>query len=279
MPKNNSYPRFVHDRIETHDIMGEVKIYAFSRYPRVNDSGCQTNFFRNNAKINNERQFGLKMFNTSIEAYAAYQRQKMAAKIGLAPPVGRMVRWIIGGKRTKKVNRWGYETALADCSKNAAHRAYILSSATIRKAYTRFWNDRPDLGSSLDEQGRMDHFFDIWKQEYCSCIPEEFYGISEFDPEDPFYYLRDEKNLRTRLAAIDLTGVQYDDISEFDGGSVPWSSRHRLGTTYEVSDRARMGNDLHSGNVALWKGKAVCIDFGYHCCSSYYYSSAVEMAA
>jgi hypothetical protein len=65
---------------------------------------------------------------------------------------------------------------------------------------------------------------------------------------------------------IDLTGTQYDNLaSVIDDGCV-WADniKLRLGQKVDVNDDMMMANDLHRGNIALWKGNPVVIDFGYH---------------
>lgn len=282
MKKQNktAYPRFTHDRIETHDIMGKMKVYEFTRYPSVNDSGCQTNFFRNNAEVNNSKQFGLKMFNTSVEAFAAYQRQKIAADAGLAPPVGMMIRWIIhrgGLYRDRKINRWGYETALADCSPHARHVAQILSSPAITDSFLAYLKengitDRNDPFTKKNVRG----FFNLWENEhdgFCSdfdSIPANAIGdLVDVDPYSPLEFIS-ENNIRTRLMNLDINGTQYDDISDYDGDNRPWGDYLRLGMCYNEDHNARMGNDLHRGNMGLWKNSPVVVDFGYHIASPYF---------
>lgn len=285
MKKQNktAYPRFTHDRIETHDIMGRMKVYEFTRYPSVNDSGCQTNFFRNNAAMNNSKQFGLKMFNTSVEAFAAYQRQKIAADAGLAPPVGMMIRWIIhrgGMYRDRKINRWGYETAIADCSYHARRTAQILGSPAIISAFHAHLKERGIVvGNDPFSKKNVNAFFKLWEHEYeggfdadmHEPLPSNAIGdLVMIDPFAPFDYIMGENNIRTKLMELDINGTQYDDISEYDGDNRPWDDCLRLGMCYNEDHGARMGNDLHLGNIGLWKNSPVVVDFGYHLASPYF---------
>ena len=282
MKKQNktAYPRFAHDHIETHDVMGKMKVYEFTRYPSVNDAGCQTNFFRNNAEVNNPKQFGLKMFNTSVEAFAAYQRQKIAADAGLAPPVGMMIRWIIrrGGQfKDRKINRWGYETAIADCSPLARRTAQILSSPSIVSSFHAFLMENGiSVSNSPFTSKNVNKFFAEWEymwDGFCENDPIPSNAIGTLvlcDPFSPFDYLRGERNIRTKLRELDINGTQYDDISEYDGGTAKWGDYLRLGMCYNEDHNAHMGNDLHAGNMGLWKNTPVVIDFGYHIAAPYF---------
>lgn len=260
--RNSAYPRFVPVRTETHEILGKVKIYEFTKYPSPDGDGCQTSFFTNNANVDNPRQFGLKLFNTSIEAFAAYQRQELAAEEGLAPPVGTMIRWIIRkriGNKIQTYNRWGYETCIADTSKYARQKANILGSPTISKWYSDWMKDNHPRATILSIS-TVREFWDI---------------VEEYDYVDAFAPLNeiaDPQSIRHRMMEIDLVGTQYDDISSVDDvGLGAWKNpRLRLGQTVEEDDGIYMSNDFHNGNIGLWRGNAVCIDFGYHiCCEGY----------
>jgi hypothetical protein len=116
-------PRYVPTRTFTHPVMGRVDCYNLAREPICDGSGAQAMFYDNNARPNRKREYGIKLFNTASEAFAAYQRQKIAADAGLAPPVRRMVCFVAPGLRyspsadrwvrvPQKV-RWGYQTSLA----------------------------------------------------------------------------------------------------------------------------------------------------------------------
>ena len=72
------------------------------------DTGYQVLFLNNNAEENNPNQFALKLFRTMWDAVAAFERQKLAADAGLAPPVGSLL--MFTSRRTPK---WGYETCVA----------------------------------------------------------------------------------------------------------------------------------------------------------------------
>jgi len=104
-------PKYRPIRTFTDRIMGRVDVYALRRL-REDGSGAQATFLRNNARPNRKREYGLKLFQSAREAFAAFQRQKIAADAGLAPPVRRMVQVkIVRPFYTETL--WGYQTCLA----------------------------------------------------------------------------------------------------------------------------------------------------------------------
>ena len=74
--------------------------------------GTQCKFLNNGAEENNPNQFAIKLFDAEYwwDAVGAYERQKLAASAGLAPPVGSMVTIVdaAGG-----MLMYGYETCVA----------------------------------------------------------------------------------------------------------------------------------------------------------------------
>lgn len=74
-------------------------------------SGASAFFLHNNAEVGNPNHFALKLFFTKIEARAAYQRQKLAAEVGAAPPVGREV--YVWEANKARFRYYGYETCVA----------------------------------------------------------------------------------------------------------------------------------------------------------------------
>jgi hypothetical protein len=104
-------PKYRPIRTYTDSIMGRVDEYALRRV-KSDGMGAQAIFLRNNARPNMKREYGIKLFRTPREAFAAFQRQKIAADAGLAPPVRRMVKVKIMHKRYADI-LWGYQTCLA----------------------------------------------------------------------------------------------------------------------------------------------------------------------
>jgi len=122
MSKTPFDPRFIPVRTIMHPIMGRMDYYVIRRRPQSDGIGAQATFFRNNARPNRKGEYGIKLFPTAAEAFAAYQRQKIAADAGLAPPVRRMVKVLMRGGcdcdniycKRKGMKYWyGYQTCIA----------------------------------------------------------------------------------------------------------------------------------------------------------------------
>lgn len=107
-------PRFVPSRTFMHDIVGRVDEYHFTRKEwarmrRNNPSGVQSFFILNDAKPHHRNHYALKVYDTLLEAFAAWQRQGIAARKHLAPPVRRLCKFVIPGLEP----RWGYQSCVA----------------------------------------------------------------------------------------------------------------------------------------------------------------------
>ena len=278
MPKGNTivgaYPQFRPTRTTHHPVLGRVIVFDHNRPPRITADGSQASFYRNNAEIDNPFQFGIKIFNTSIEAFAAYQRQKIAAQQGLAPPVGSMVRWIVpasymrDGKiafSNRKVNRWGYETAVAKTDKHSTYKASLLACPKFLGDFFH-WSKQRGYDCRLSRKA-VQEYMDFVEFNY----NEGMIDYSSFDLVSNDYT---EDSLMYRLSKINICGTQYDNIANAVGDNAKWKSnpRLRLGQTYDIPDKAYMSGDLHRGNIGLWRGCPVCVDFGYHLASPDYKS-------
>ena len=288
----NAYPSFSPASTYKHPIMGKVEVYDFTSAKRghfVPDGcGAQTDFFRNGAEVNNPKQYGIKLFSTSIEALAAFQRQRLAAKVKAAPPVGCMVQWKIG-----RWSRWGYKTCIADMSSRLmvnllchtkAMANYIawarwagVAERSVEDNFEAFKKDTDPM--SIWQRDKYGDILKNAKGEWVRRTSDDLdadkrfiknkwghyeprWGIDDYDAEARGSIL--SKKLRN----IDLTGTQYDNLMDLhDDGTYSFKPDPRLalGSKWRKRDGATMGNDLHSGNVGVWKGRAVCIDFGFHC--------------
>jgi hypothetical protein len=254
-----AYPKIKHNRVLHHPILGEVKVYEMKNVPMANGSGCQSDFFLNGAKVNNPKQYALKMFKTSIEALAAYQRQKIAAEHGYAPPVGKMVLWVITKNGSRSRNRWGYETCIADVSYHARMKAMILGSPKIRENYNSFCEE-DSLSPILDEVSICLFWDEV----------DEKWDIYEYGSGCALDDVRDRESLKYKIMDLDITDTQYDDVSDaYDNEKTEWNQNLRLGVKWKdipcsEDDAPYMFNDLHCGNIGLWKDNPVVIDFGYH---------------
>ena len=279
--KKKSYPRFTPARTINHKKLGKVCVYEFKTLPpHADDCGTQTDFFKNNAQPNNASQYGIKLFSTVIEAFAAYQRQKAAAKKRLAPPVGKMIQW-----KVSRWSRWGYQTCVADTDSPKMHRmAAILCNDGAMKKY-RMWETETNATGTLQEN--IEKFCEdgAWNIVYETNDWGKRRPVKALDNDwrigkdsDGFHRPRfsidgyscccPEGKLAKGLRKIDAAGMQYDDLWDLDGdGCLSFGSNPRLvlGSKWRKSDVAVLGNDLHEGNIGLWKMRPVCIDFGFHC--------------
>lgn len=302
MAKTASYPKFSPASTYKHPIMGKVEVYDFTNAkrgaPMSDGAGAQTDFFLNNAEVNNPKQFGIKLFSTSIEAFAAFQRQRLAAKARVAPPVSCMVQWKVG-----RWSRWGYKTCIADTS--CSMEATILAHPVARRRYNAWakWANRTQYTIKENKEAfRADTEWNLQYQRnakgnlvevgfaYVRRPLRELLNDSrlegfdrgldglarEFRPKwciDNFDAASSGSNLRKTLEGISLTDTQYDNLWEIhDDGNYSFhrDERLELGSDWIARDGATMGNDLHFGNIGVWRGRAVCIDFGFHCVLSKY---------
>jgi len=111
-------PSFRPSRTFIHPIFGKIDEYRFdlATYARWRkqaaraDSGIQAFFILNNAKPHNDNHYALKVYPTLTEAAAAWERQNIAARKRLAPPVRRVCKFVYPDGRPPS---WGYQTAVA----------------------------------------------------------------------------------------------------------------------------------------------------------------------
>ena len=105
-------PQYRPVRTSTHFVVGRYDLY---RMKSINEDkhGAQASFLVNNARPNRRNEYGIKLFGGISQAFAAYQRQKMAAELGIAPPVRRMVCVETTDHRGDRRFVWGYQTCLA----------------------------------------------------------------------------------------------------------------------------------------------------------------------
>ena len=103
------YPKFK----TTSTLPDGILVYSWDQIRRGlkdADSGAQAEFLRNNARPNDPTQYALKLYNNKWDAVCAYERQKLAAKNNVAPPVGNL---IVVRDKTNKTRYWGYQTCVA----------------------------------------------------------------------------------------------------------------------------------------------------------------------
>lgn len=143
-------PKYIPTRTDTHWIVGKYDHYVLPRAPRSNGYGAQAQFITNNARPNMKREYGIKLFLSISEAYAAYQRQKLAADRGCAPPVRRMVCVEYPARRNSSmiIRRWGYQTCIA-------YGVGKLAVPTIAESCGDVW--------MISETGLRDMCKTLWK--------------------------------------------------------------------------------------------------------------------
>lgn len=243
-----------------HPIMGKVAVYYWNSRRACTGEGCSATFYLNGAEPDNPNHFAIKMFNTSVEAFAAFERQSLAAKNGLAPPVGHMAQFIFKKSNGRTRNRWGYTTCVARTDDASKNKALILSSPAIKKLFNDFCDARSlrvAFGSNLNRNA-AEAFID-----FLECGYNE--GDHNFSPFNLVNDVVTDGSLIDLLSQIDISCTQYDNLMEED-----WSNdRMTLGSVYLATDEVFMCNDLHKNNIGLWQGKTVCIDFGYHIVASF----------
>ncbi len=112
-PLQSEYPQFKHKK-ETNGVL----VYDFNKLKyflgKSDDDGfggASSIFLENNAAINVPNQYALKVFWNEKEAKNAWLRQRRAAKVSLAPPVGKRIVLVDGYGNPV---RWGYQTCFAD---------------------------------------------------------------------------------------------------------------------------------------------------------------------
>lgn len=110
-------PSFRPSRTFVHPILGKIDEYQFTdaslkrwkKFLNRAPSGVQSLFVHNNAKPHNDNHYALKVYNTLTEAAAAWERQSLAARKDLAPPVRRLCKFVCPNGKVY----WGYQTCVA----------------------------------------------------------------------------------------------------------------------------------------------------------------------
>ena len=242
-----------------------ISFYWFDEYLPFDDSGAQCIWIGNNADTDNEAEFGIKLTernltgggNAKTASYAMYQRQKLAAEHGYAPPVHGMccVKWF-NKQNNVLTTWWGYLSSVALTS-NDSEIPYDPDTYSQYDEYVTMWDDRrnkigqiEDLLSELDVANRdMREIVSTIESTFDGLCPD--YSYEEWCEEESktVEMYEGQMDLWEGLNSLSVEGLQ-DDFES-------------LGTTF--GEHTVMGDDLHQNNVGLWKGSLVAIDFGYHC--------------
>ncbi len=226
----------------------------------TNGGGTQCTWIKNNAQVNNEAHFGIKLTaqnlgsgNAKAASLAMYQRQKLAAEHGCAPPVHGLCCVKVFSKVAKKVvTFWGYLSCAAELGGIGENPDALYEFQEYLDKCREKWEKLDEIESMLDDtnwiSGRtQNRVMDFLREETECEHPDDisFYDWcmnSGYNPLDIGY-------LQDKLSELDSYSLQHDFF--------PIGSKYPKGSY--------MGSDLHEGNVALWNGNPVCIDFGYHC--------------
>lgn len=227
----------------------------------TNAGGTQCTWMNNNAKVNNKDHFGIKLTaqnhgtgNAKTAALAMYQRQKLAAENGLAPPVHGLCCMKGYNKEDRKIiTFWGYLSCRAELDCIGENPEALAAFEEYVDECREKWDKIEEIESMLDDiswiSGRTQNRVLSFIKEDVSCYghPDDisFYDWCNDNDYNPLAI----GDLRDELNALDAAGLQHDFF--------PIGNKYPHGSY--------MGSDLHEANVGMWNGRVVCIDFGYHC--------------
>jgi hypothetical protein len=275
-----SAPQFPHQKytpqscVWDSDLQEWVSFYWITFRPWSDGSGAQCMWLDNNADTDDADQFGIKLTdrqvgrgdNTAkVAAYAMYQRQKLAADHDLAPPVHGMCCFKVYYAETQELQvYWGYLSCVAEVDEElpfsddaeAAWYAEVVQPYEEKQEYIEAIRENLDnLGLTTrcvaSVMGDVYNCADIVDPD---CIDKHEWITDK--AEDGYFELHNGLgDLQESLNDLDIGGLQND-----------WGT---IGTTFDETAGITMGGDLHAGNIALWKGRLVCIDFGFHCVNGY----------
>jgi hypothetical protein len=226
----------------------------------TNGGGTQCCWISNNAHVNNANHFGIKLTaqnlgtgNAKAASLAMYQRQKLAAEHGLAPPVHGLCCVKVWNKTNNKVNIfWGYLSCRAELGMISENPEVLAEFEVYLDECREKWDRFDEISQMLDD---TDWLSLTTQRRVLADIGDDIGimhpdDISFFDwCHDKGYEPLDIGDLKYELCSLDASGLQHDFFP--------------IGSKYPK--KSYMGSDLHEGNVGLWQGNPVCIDFGYHC--------------
>lgn len=233
------------------DIQEQVDVYEITGDPTCLGSGSLCQFLRNNAEFHNPHEFGIKYaWGVSKEdMHAMFVYQNMAYEVGAAPPVHRMVKILnhrqpVGGPQTYVY--WGYTTSVAECNHNLVYGDYL------HHEYEEYCYEYKDAEKSYRNkilkaigEGDANYFTESLVEDLTGLIEEHFLTVGRLDVEE-------------WAANNGYVIVPDEDIDEL------LSRLSNITTRNDHDQECCLGGDLHSGNLAMWQGKYVCIDFSHH---------------
>lgn len=233
------------------DIQEQVDVYEITGNPICAGSGSICEFLDNNAELHNSYEFGIKYAwgVSKQDMHNMFVYQDKAHSEGAAPPVHRMVKVInhrqrIDGPETFVY--WGYTTSVAECKHNLVYGDYLQSE------YEEYCFDYKDAEKSycnkiLKAIGEADanYFPESLAEDLTDLIEEHFQTVGRLDVEEwaanKGYVIVPDKDIEELLNCLSNVIITKDSGQEYC-----------------------LGGDLHSGNLAMWQGNIVCIDFSYH---------------
>lgn len=235
----------------------------------TNGGGTQCTWMKNNAHVNNENHFGIKLTaqnhgtgNAKAASLAMYQRQKLAAEHDLAPPVhGLCCVKVYSKAENKIVTFWGYLSCRAELECIDDNPDSLAEFEEYLEECREKWERYEEIENMLDDTCWISSYaqkraLDSIKEDIGDHPDDlDFRGWCYDNDKDAL----DIGDLRYELTNLDAQGLQHDFFP--------------VGSKYP--NHSYLGGDLHDANVGLWKGKPVCIDFGYHCLSERHRFSAV----
>jgi hypothetical protein len=243
------------------DLKEEVTVYlVHSRKFHVSGSGIQQVFLDNNARVDEDGQYGFKLIQSKVycglfdigqvQAKAAYDRQKRAWEdVQGGPPTYGMVKFVVHSSTDPDAVDgfeiyWGYATGIADMDNNRCeydseeladlYHEYEGAVDNYNQAISDLQSAADDLdhlGIAADVPCEIDCMdFEDWCEENGYELPENPLHSGELD----------------EVMDLSRQGLQHD--------------LKPLGYKYH-QDRGFRG-DLHRNNIGYYGGRAVIIDFG-----------------
>jgi len=240
------------------DIQEQVDVYVIIGNPICAGSGSLCEFLDNNAKLHDSYEFGIK-YSWGVskeEMHFMFVCQDKAHSEGAAPPVHRMVKIInhrqrVDGPETfvdgpETFVYWGYTTSVAECKHNLVYGDYLQSEY---EEYCYDYEDeekryRDKILSAIGE-GDANYFPESLVEDLTGLIEEHFLTVGPLGIEEwaanKGYVIVPDRDMDELLNCLSNVLITKDSGQEYC-----------------------LGGDLHSGNLAMWQGNIVCIDFSHH---------------
>lgn len=257
---NESMTRILPDHIETPTSAWSIKydVREIAHYiaplTECKSMGAEAAFYMNGAEPNRDDSFAIKLFASLWDAVVAYVRQRAAAQHGYAPPVGRFVVWTCPAtQHLGAYPQYGYETAVADvCHDPVGDYTYAQRRARVRQGFP----------SPIVEMQTVRILSRVWFKNSDEQKIESWDDLVEaLAGDDPFGAHASEfaDKLNACLPLVNaLRDLPATNEEQTEGRKTdPANAR-----TFRESRRRPYYADMHGGNVGIYCGRLVCIDFG-----------------